>query len=228
MKPQKNIFTEGEADAWLERNRDGLEQFDADHDPVIRYLRPHLRPSMAVAEVGCSLAGRVAALAAISGATGFGIDPSKQAISDASRIYPQLHLSTATADLLPWGDQSIDVLVYGFCLYLCDRSDLFLIAAEGDRVLKEGGFLAVLDFNPPFPYRNQYSHKSGLFSYKMDNARLWSWNPSYVEIAREVFDHTAGCVPGVSGFLPDERVAVTVLRKMPAHAYPNTPAYPSA
>jgi ubiquinone/menaquinone biosynthesis C-methylase UbiE len=228
MKPQKEIFSEKEANAWLERNRLAYSNFEPGKDPVIRHLRSHLTAGMSVAEVGCALAARMAAIAEITGGAGFGIDPSAQAINEAAGIHPSLSFKQGTADSLPWEDQSIDVLVYGFCLYLCDRADLFRIAAEGDRVLKNGGLLAILDFHPPFPYRNAYSHQAGIFSYKMDNARLWSWNPAYTEISREIFDHHSAGRAGESTFGPDERVAVSVLKKLPVHAYPISPNYGTA
>lgn len=225
MTTQKEIFLEKEADAWLARNRAALAGFDPGQDAVIRHLRPHLRPGMAVAEVGCALAGRAAALAAITGGPGYGVDPSPQAVGEAAALHPQLGFAQATADALPWDDNSVDVLVYGFCLYLCDRADLFRIAAEGDRVLREGGLLAVLDFVPPFPYRNTYSHQPGVHSYKMDHARLWTWHPAWVEISREIFDHGARSAPGTSTFAPDERIGVSILKKLPGFAYPQGATY---
>jgi hypothetical protein len=75
------------------------------------------------------------------------------------------------------------------------------------------------------PYRNRYSHLAGLFSYKMDHARLRTWNPAYVEISRELIDHNTIHTSDPSTFAPDERVAVTVLKKMPAYAYPLSPSY---
>jgi len=225
METQKKIFNETEADAWLERNRNKLATFVPEKDPVVRHLRPHLCPGMSVAEVGCALASRVAAIVQITGGLGFGIDPSAQAMAEASLLHPRLTFQQATSDDLPWADQSVDVLIYGFCLYLCDRSDLFRIAAEGDRVLKIGGMLAVLDFQPPMPYRNPYSHKAGVFSHKMDNAQLWSWNPAYIEVSREIFDHDSLLTPGKSTFAPDDRIGVSVLKKMPTCAYPLSPNY---
>ena len=29
------------------------------------------------------------------------------------------------------------------------------------------------------PYKNEYKHKEGVFSYKMDYSKMFSWNPSY-------------------------------------------------
>ena len=228
MKSQKEIFSEKEGDAWLKRNRRALANFAPETDAIIRQLRPHLASDLSVAEVGCALAGRIDALTKITGGRGFGVDPSALAIAEAARLHPELSLRHATADALPWDDHSIDILIYGFCLYLCDRTDLFRIAAEGDRVLKNGGLLAILDFHPPFPYRNAYNHQPGVFSYKMDYARLWSWNPAYMEISREVFDHQARATPCESTFAPDECIAVSILKKLPAHAYPLSPNYGTA
>jgi ubiquinone/menaquinone biosynthesis C-methylase UbiE len=225
VKSQKEIFSEKEADSWLERNRRALASFDPETDAIVGHLRPHLTPGLSVAEVGCALAGRTAALAKITGGCGFGVDPSAQAMAEAARLHPQLAFRQATADALPWDVHSIDILIYGFCLSLCDRTDLFRIAAEGDRVLKNDGLLAILDFHPPLPYRNAYSHQPGVFSYKMDNARLWSWNLVYVEISREIFNHHARAASAEYPFAPDERIAVSILKKLPAHAYRLSPIY---
>jgi len=224
---QKSIFCAGEADAWLERNRSGLAHFDAAADPLVRQLRPHLKDGATIAEVGCSLAARVGALAEMADGHGRGVDPSAQAISEAKRNFPRLEFTVATADSLPWATDSVDVLIYGFCLYLCDRSDLFRIAAEGDRVLRNNGLLAILDFQPPFPYRNSYVHRPGVFSYKMDHSRLWTWNPAYVEIAREVFDHGCRNTAGDSTYAPDERVGVSVLKKLSEFSHGSAPRYGS-
>ena len=42
--------------------------------------------------------------------------------------------------------RSVDLLIYGFCLYLCDRDYPFMIVAEAHRVLKPQAWLAILDF----------------------------------------------------------------------------------
>jgi ubiquinone/menaquinone biosynthesis C-methylase UbiE len=228
MKSQKEIFSEKEADAWFERNHRALANFDPETDAIILQLRPHLAPNLSVAEVGCALAGRTDALDKMTGGRGYGVDPSAQALAEAARLHPELSLRHATADALPRDDHSIDILIYVFCLYLCDRTDFFCIAAEGDRVLKNGGLLAILDFNPPFPYRNPYSHQPGVFSFKMDYARLRSWNPAYVEIFKEIFDHHARAMPCESTFAPDECVSVSILKKLPANAYPLSPNYGAA
>jgi ubiquinone/menaquinone biosynthesis C-methylase UbiE len=227
MKLQKDIFCEGEANAWYDRNYDNVSVFDSDRDPIIRNVVSYLRPGMAIAEVGCALAGRLNALVEMAQGRGLGLDPSEKAISDASIRYPELQLSRGTADVLPWEDRAIDILIYGFCLYLCDRADLFRIAAEGDRVLSEGGIIVIFDFKPPFPYKNRYMHRDGSFSYKLDYSSLWSWNPDFVRIREEICDHVmVNCSGGRQDvILPDDRIAVTILQKVGPFAYQNSPVY---
>ena len=83
-----------------------------------------------------------------------------------------------TADRLPYRDGLFDVVVFGFCLYLCDREDLFRIASEADRVLNDQGWLIIHDFYSPVPTRRDYHHKTGIYSYKMDYKTLFEWHPS--------------------------------------------------
>ena len=114
-----------------------------------------------------------------------------------------------TAEALPLPDRSVDLLIYGFCLYLCDRDDLFRIAAEAHRVLKPQAWLAILDFWSPHQRINAYHHRSGIESYKDDLPSMFSWHPSYV-----ITDH---CLRGLSSLTytddQQEWIASTLLRR---------------
>jgi hypothetical protein len=78
--------------------------------------------------------------------------------------------------------------MYGFCLYLCDRESLPLIVAAGDAALMDGGYLVIQDFDPDYPHKVPYHHVPGLFSYKMNYARLWLANPAYRLVRKNTFD----------------------------------------
>ena len=75
--------------------------------------------------------GKVVAIDAVSGAVkwieslapieGHGIEPSQQAVQAGREAFPALHLRQGTADALPYGDGEMDVVWFGFCLYLVDR-----------------------------------------------------------------------------------------------------------
>ena len=67
----------------------------------------------------------------------YGIEPSFKAVETACTS--GVNAVQGTADRLPYRDGLFDVVVFGFCLYLCDREDLFRIASEADRVLNDQG-----------------------------------------------------------------------------------------
>ncbi len=219
MKTQKEIFESSEADKWFQRNQVSYVSAKNEKGPIIDCLKEIQIVPRKVLEIGCSNGTRLNGFFQTFGADCYGIDPSKQAIESGSAEYPNLKLKVGTADTLPFAERSFDLIVFGFCLYLCDRQDLFKIAYEADRCLADNGSMVVMDFLPPFPYRNSYTHAEGVNSYKMDYSKMFSWNPTYYEIYSKVFTH--------SGFeqrsVPDERVGITILSKNHAAAYPLEP-----
>jgi len=118
----------------------------------------------------------------------YGVDPSSEAVKFAKQR--GLDARQGTAESLPFDDSAFDIVVFGFCLYLCDRDDLFRIASEADRVLKNPGWLLILDFFSPTPTKREYHHRSGLFSYKMDYRTLFTWNPAYTTVTHRVRHHS--------------------------------------
>lgn len=221
---QKKTFLASEGDEYYQRNKDRLSALGraATSDQAIAGIQAlGVRPR-AILEVGCSNGWRLEALREWSGAACFGIDPSAAAIREGQTGFPRLTLAQGTADALPFDDGRFDLVIFGFCLYLCDRKDLFKIACEADRVLQDLGHLAVYDFHPPFPYRNPYRHHAGLYSFKMDYSRLFAWNPAYTVVARQIVNHDGGA--DVDD--PDGRVSVSLLRKSVQHAYPDNPYVP--
>jgi ubiquinone/menaquinone biosynthesis C-methylase UbiE len=113
-----------------------------------------------------------------------GIDPSSSAVDAADS---SISIMVGTADALPYEASNFDVVIYGFCLYCCDRSDLFKIASEGDRVLKTGGYLVILDFYPDFPQYNVCTDDLHMMTYKMNYGNLFSWHPAYEMVFKHVF-----------------------------------------
>jgi len=49
---------------------------------------------------------------------------------------------------------------------------LYREIAEADRVLRDGGFLCIEDFDTSIPYLNSYHHKDGISSFKSDYANI--------------------------------------------------------
>jgi len=219
---QKEIFLGSEGDRFYERNRAKLEALDetAEKDQVLASLRRlDLSPS-SVLEIGCSNGWRLEAIRRTWNPRCSGIEPSPLAIERGQEIFPDLDLRVGTANELPFSNDLFDLVILGFCLYLCDRKDLFRIASEADRVLRNEAHLAILDFHPPFAYRNSYAHRSGIYAYKMDYSKMFSWNPAYTVISVDIFNETDRKMPIDD---PDQRLSVTILRKNSETAYATNP-----
>lgn len=212
---QKEVFLSSEGDAWFTRNQGGLQhETDARRRPV-QMLGRYLASGDAVLEIGCADGGNLASLAAACGIRGHGIEPSAQAVASGREKFPGLNLSQGSADKLPFADGEFKLVWFGFCLYLLDRASLMRAMAEADRVLADGGFLAITDFDPPGPRKRRYHHREGVFSWKMDYSRILLGNPAYVLAEKASYSHA-----GLE-FHPDpsERVATWILHKSPETAY---------
>jgi SAM-dependent methyltransferase len=177
---QADIFLESEGNAWFERNRDRLGQFDS-VSLIIDDMG--LQPSN-VLEVGCANGWRLAKLRDKYGCTVFGMDPSRDACREA--VARQVAVGQSTADSIPARDGWFDLIIYGFCLYLTDPSDWLKIAAEGDRVLKDGGHIIIHDFETFASHARWYEHREGVLSYHVDWSNLWLGHPGY-HVARRTF-----------------------------------------
>lgn len=201
---------ETEGDAWYTRNRTAIESRNLPEDDVILSEILTLPPpniACKVLEIGCSTGFRLEWLKNFMGWQCSGIDPSAKAVEDACKRGVDAY--QGTADKLPFPSDNFDIVIFGFCLYLCDRADLFRIAQEADRVLVNPGWLIIHDFWSPTPCARNYHHATGVFSYKMDYQKMFSWHPSYTCFSHRVHCHAKRCYT-------DERqewVATSILRK---------------
>jgi ubiquinone/menaquinone biosynthesis C-methylase UbiE len=178
MTKQSKIVAESEGNAWWARNWNRLNK--PSDDMVLEIIKKNNLTPTNVCEVGCANGWRLSEIKRIYKAKCRGYDLSKDALEEGHEAYPHLALIQGGADNLHFSQDNMhDLLIYGFVLYLCDREDLFKIAAEGDRVLKDGGHLIVFDFLAERPHSVAYGHDPRLKTYKMNHARLWSSNPAY-------------------------------------------------
>lgn len=213
--PQKDIFLLSEADAWYERNQSAVSKTDFSTDLVATSILEIAESSNAqvtgerlqILEIGCGEGRRLAWLAEKLDVDVFGVEPSSLAVEQACA--KGVKAERGTADKLPFENAAFDIVVFGFCLYLCDRQDLFRIAQEADRVLKPDSWLVINDFFAPTPIKRTYRHRPGIYSYKMDYRELFSWHPAYTCYAHRLRHH------GQNGFTddPQEWVATSIMRK---------------
>lgn len=164
---QCQIFLEGDGDRWFDRNRSTLSQQKSfyESETIKRVLASHRDRIGHILEIGCGNGVKLADLSQFFAAQGHGIDPSAEAVREGMDKFPNINvqLDVSIALHIPHGDASMDLVYFGFCLYLVDRTEILKAVAEADRVLKSGGFLAILDFDPGYRHKRTYHHKPGLF-----------------------------------------------------------------
>jgi len=209
---QKNIFLSGEADAWLQRNTalpyHNILDWKA-RDPLASLISQlplsHTSNTLAV-EVGCGQGLRIQALRDFLNFQVSGLDPSLQAVNRLLSL--DLNAYRGTADILPYDNDSIDLLIYGFCLYLCDRQDLPQIIDEAHRILKRESWIVILDFWSPVPCSNPYRHTSGVESFKDDLPAIFTAHPDFTTYDHMVRHHSTFAYTDDS----DEFVSISCLR----------------
>lgn len=171
---QATIFLRGEGDAWYKRNMGKPRTAD----PVLDTIKHLGIQPKSVLEIGCGDGWRLGALRAIYKCKVQGIEPSKSALHDLPKGVKAIRGTADDLSMIP--SKSIDTLIYGFCLYLVDRDDLFLVVAEADRVLKDNGYIIIHDFLPgEDAVARKYKHRAGVKSYKQPYRKLWMGSPSY-------------------------------------------------
>lgn len=213
---QKELFLQSEGDAWFQRTKTIVSRrILPDDDPVLREIldlpladKEGSKP-LRVLEVGCGEGSRLAWLQTNMNMHCSGLEPSAHAVAVARAQGVDAH--QGSADKLPFANNTFDIVIFGFCLYLCDRSDLFLIAAEADRVLRSPGWLIIMDFFSPTNRSRPYHHHPEVFSFKMDYRTLFTWHPNYEGMTHKVRHHLK------QGYTDDQEewLSISVIRKHP-------------
>jgi len=211
ISKQKYIFLKGEADAWFKRNCKTFEKTDFRQDEIcllVTDICESYNCQLRILEVGCSGGDRLKFLSDILNCEVHGIDPSEMAVGRCRAN--NINALVGTADHLPYEDSFFDILIFGFCLYLCDRDDLFKIVSEANRVLKDEGWVIIKDFYAKQPMKRFYQHADEVYSYKMDYASLFTCHPNYVNYHQQLFHHKSLKMTDSS----DDWVAVSAIRKL--------------
>jgi ubiquinone/menaquinone biosynthesis C-methylase UbiE len=212
---QSNLFLGGEGDAWFLRNSDSLNTAPGfpDIDFITSTLSAYQNSISTILEIGCGEGSKLSALSKYFDSLGYGIDPSKKAIESASENYSQadskLHFQTGIATNLPFKDNQFDLVFFGFCLYLVPPNEILGAAMEADRVLRKGGFLAILDFDYGQQKINNYKHADGINSYKNTYSKLFTSLEYFHQVSKWSFNHTDNSFAADK----DERISIEVLYK---------------
>ena len=213
---QSEVFLEAEGDRYYARNKATLENKDQFYceDLLCQTLADFKAEVKQILEIGCATGQKLQYLCQHFGVGGSGVDPSSKAVEDgnqrlAAAGIQNVVLKVSTANVLPFEKQQFDLVYFGFCLCWVGRDDLFAAIAEGDRVLKPGGFLVVGDFDPAKRHKRPYHHKEGLFSYKQQYANLFTASGHYYLMSKYSLSHGSHHFSKDS----DERMSLCVLYK---------------
>ncbi len=215
---QDDIFLHAEGDRWFARNRDALHGFDPSTDLPMRLMALYdLRPG-SVLEVGAANGARLACIHQLTGARTHAVEPSAEAIDEGKARYPWVTFVRATAGAMPLRE-SYDLVIVNFVLHWIDRATLLRSAAELDRLVRDGGFLIVGDFQPASRLRVPYHHlkESGVYTYKQDYGALFRASGLYHPVALLTAHHATNQLDGA--VTENERIGAWLLRKQFADHY---------
>lgn len=216
---QSEIFLNGEADNWYQRNQAALDgsaghsssSVYLDIDYLCQTLHSFKSGISNALEIGCCNGAKLERICERLECSGRGIDPSGLAVSEGNQRLAgrNIQLNVGTASRLPYDTSSFDLVYFGFCLYLQDRQYLLAAFSEADRVLRSGGFLAITDFDPMTRHAKPYHHKTGVFSFKQDYAQIVTATGLYSLAYKHSFSHHQNFFEQDS----DERVSTQILYK---------------
>lgn len=206
---KKKLFDTKEADNFFHRYEKGqnLEPTKT----LLDYLKPFKNKISKMIEVGCGNGESLSLLSKNLDSDAYGIEPSKKAVEHINNKFPFINIKQGFADKLPFDEEFFDYVHLGFFLYLVDRRKYLKSISEADRILKFGGFLSIIDFDPPFPYSNEYKYKKGVFSHKIDNSKVFLSTGYYTLVNK----YNISLSKQNFNFDIDERVSIQLLYKEP-------------
>ena len=129
---QKEIFLKNEGNACFDRwhNKTKIDSnnvFDSSNDSIIKAITKCIEGKSTkkknLLEIGCGEAKRLHWLSKNLEFQCYGIEPSEKAITHSNS--KNVKIVRGTADSIDFENNKFDFVVFGFCLYLCNRSDLF-------------------------------------------------------------------------------------------------------
>lgn len=181
-------------------------------DFLEKYIASYPKEINNLLEIGCSYGYNLNYLSNRLGFECYGLEPSDKAVNFGIERWKisneRVHLIQGISNMLPFNDHAFDVVILGFSLYVTPREMIADSVLEVNRVLKEGGFLILTDFDTPVFYKRVNKHNEGMAVYKEDYAkRFLTMGFSLVE--KTSYSHGGDC------FNPDiqERVSTQILYK---------------
>ncbi len=112
-------------------------------------------------------------------------------------------------DLSFFSNNSIDIIFYGFCLYLTDKKDYCKISNEANRVLKNKGILIIYDFYSEKRLLLPYKHHDKVKITKMDFSKIFNKKNFFCKY-KKFYDYET-LIPKIKD--KEASVAIIILKK---------------
>lgn len=222
---QSKVFLESEGNAYFQRNQKSnpISNYKLpEHRKVLANWCKHRKESISnILEIGAGNGYALAFLAKELDANAYGIEPSLDALNNWNKNKKNIEggnktiLENGISSELPYEDNKFDLIVFGFCLCWIDRQSLFSSIAEADRVLKDGGLLAIIDFDPIGPYANPYHHNENLKTYKTNYSDIFISSNHYALM----YKHSDSITDDLFKEKIDDRTSLSLLFKQEHDVY---------
>jgi ubiquinone/menaquinone biosynthesis C-methylase UbiE len=212
---QKDAFITYEANAWFERNKESWLNYSSDKDKVVTLLKDYgLKPG-SLLEIGCSAGYRLNGIKRLyQDCNVYGIEPSEKAIEYGRKNFLEVNFEKGTADNLSnYKNESMDVVIVGFVFYVIDRNIVFKVAAEIDRVLKNGGVLIIVDFFSETSLKNVYQHIKNFsaYSFKQNYDEIFTASRLYYLLDKSTYNHNTKTLDASEDYF--NKYSISLLKK---------------
>jgi SAM-dependent methyltransferase len=162
---QTKVFAESESLRYL-KDRAGFTAPTVDASDLSHVDGPVRN----ILDVGCGSGINLKHLVDVTGAReGVGVEPGEASVRQLRENHsgdPRLRFDVAPAHALPFASRSFDLVICWSILHWVGREEFLQSLGELARVTAR--WLVIMDFVAAEDYRVAYSHRDGLFTYKVD------------------------------------------------------------
>lgn len=178
MSTETNPFATGEGDAWYHRNKDTLEAYQMDKDPVHQLVKSILEDPECnyLVDIGCSSGDRLSAMCAAYKKVGLGMDLSNDAIKHNVNKLDN-NIIWEVGSLINWNwkhYQLMDkyqLIMTIFVWHWLPREELLGSMDNLTKKTRPGDYLVIGDFRANHRTRRKYHH--------LPNNDVWTWKAPY-------------------------------------------------
>ena len=189
----KENFLKYESNNWYTRTisfrKEPTYYDDLYSKKIIKFIN-NKKDNIKVLEIGCSDGLRIKFIKSKlkkNNATFYGIDPSNKAIKN--KFDSKIIIKKGTADDLLYKESTFDLILYSFCLYVCDNLLLPNIVSECFRVAKKNANIMIFDFYSTKTTFIKYKHIKNQKIRKMNYSKLFKYLPNITLIKETILDY---------------------------------------